>query len=559
MIKNKDTIIPVTEDVESIEKKSHNHHDFREIIANKFISNEQNYENKNSNKMDEVNKKINKWDTQLPLQQFHKNNLSVKGYKYKHHPHDQYCLNQKYSRDNHISSKCDMPKNEDHITNNVHNLNDTNVDKSEHETKIIIAQTQKNKTAISLLNEWAMRGEEKKPFVVSYLLVDVTGHAHNPRFTFMCQVYNIKAYGDGKSKKEAKQNAAARMCEKLFDFKIDFLNNNDKMITSTTIDNFEVNENDTFLSSIEGSQIIDETNSDMSDEKLQQFKYKEVQTAHCNMNPIGALQELCIIYKWTPPFYNFKENKNQKERKTILYKVICKILHLQTMGTARTKKEAKRKAAHLMFEKIVDIGADKLNELKSAYPITLLPTEDYEQNKCIAIYNEKNEKISNKWFSAYCFQSYLKIAMANKITLKDTTIFPLVENKDNPTPIDQQLELYTMKMVQYIENSDPNTSNVNKLNILCKELGFQAVYVCLGVQKKEDIKNNIGQDEEYAMLVQVTTVPVTITTGYGTNKDKAAEEAAKFILETFKAMLLFTKQDSINLNNNEEEKIVNVL
>jgi len=53
--------------------------------------------------------------------------------------------------------------------------------------------------------------------------------------------------------------------------------------------------------------------------------------------------------------------------------------------------------------------------------------------------------------------------------------------------MDQQLELYTTEIEQYIENYDPNASNVNKLDTLCKELGFQAIYVCLGVQKKEGI------------------------------------------------------------------------
>jgi len=59
------------------------------------------------------------------------------------------------------------------------------------------------------------------------------------------------------------------MCEKLFNFKIDSVNDSDKVITSTTTtDNSEVSENDTFLSSTEGSQTIDETNSDMDDEGL---------------------------------------------------------------------------------------------------------------------------------------------------------------------------------------------------------------------------------------------------------------------------------------------------
>lgn len=44
-----------------------------------------------------------------------------------------------------------------------------------------------------------------------------------------------------------------------------------------------------------------------------------------------------------------------------------------------------------------------------------------------------------------------------------------------------------MDLEQYIENYDPNQSNINKLDIVCKELDFQVIYVCLGVQIKEGI------------------------------------------------------------------------
>lgn len=67
-----------------------------------------------------------------------------------------------------------------------------------------------------------------------------------------------------------------------------------------------------------------------------------------------------------------------------------------------------------------------------------------------------------------------------------------------------------------------------------------------------DIENNTGQDEEHAVLVQVTSLPITVTTGYGATTDVAAEEAAKSILQTFKAMLLFTKPSNVNFNNNNE-------
>lgn len=75
-----------------------------------------------------------------------------------------------------------------------------------------------------------------------------------------------------------------------------------------------------------------------------------------------------------------------------------------------------------------------------------------------------------------------------------------------------------------------------------------------------DITNNNGQDEyaEYGVLVQVTSLPTTITTGYGATSDRAAEEAAKCILQTFKTMLRFTKPATIN-NNNKEEQFVYVL
>jgi len=133
----------------------------------------------------------------LPLQQCHSNkpSLSDKDYKYRHHANDQFYANKNIICDNHLPSeqsslKCDMSENENHIKNNIYNLENTNIDNSEHEAKTV--ETQTNKTAISLLNEWAMRGEEKKPFNVSYVLVAITGHAHKPIFTYMCQTHNMK-------------------------------------------------------------------------------------------------------------------------------------------------------------------------------------------------------------------------------------------------------------------------------------------------------------------------------------------------------------------------------
>lgn len=70
-----------------------------------------------------------------------------------------------------------------------------------------------------------------------------------------------------------------------------------------------------------------------------------------------------------------------------------------------------------------------------------------------------------------------------------------------------------------------------------------------------DIINNISQDGDYAVLVQVTTVPITVTVGYAATSEMAAEKAAKSILDTFHAMLLYTKSPTISLNNNDENTI----
>lgn len=126
--------------------------------------------------------------------------------------------------------------------------------------------------------------------------------------------------------------------------------------------------------------------------------------------------------------------------------------------------------------------------------------------------------------------------------MNDTTKLPSVED--------------TTDLEQYIENDDSNVSNVSKLDIVCKELGFQATYVCLGVEIKKD-SNSQDEYAEYGILVQVTSFPIAVTTGFGATSDRAAEEAAKCILQSFKAMLSITKPATIN-NNNEEEQIVYV-
>lgn len=82
--------------------------------------------------------------------------------------------------------------NGDHINNKKYDLENTNIDNNEHELHVITIQPQRSKTPITLINEWAMRGDGScKKKTVSYTLVAITGHAHRPIYTYMCRVDDI--------------------------------------------------------------------------------------------------------------------------------------------------------------------------------------------------------------------------------------------------------------------------------------------------------------------------------------------------------------------------------
>lgn len=73
------------------------------------------------------------------------------------------------------------------IKDNQNYLKNVDIDYRQYKHKTV--ETQLNKTPISLLNEWAMRGKNK--YVVSYLLVAITGNTNKPKFTYVCRVNDI--------------------------------------------------------------------------------------------------------------------------------------------------------------------------------------------------------------------------------------------------------------------------------------------------------------------------------------------------------------------------------
>lgn len=52
-----------------------------------------------------------------------------------------------------------------------------------------------------------------------------------------------------------------------------------------------------------------------------------------------------------------------------------------------------------------------------------------------------------------------------------------------------------------------------------------------------DTKSNTGQTQKYSILLQVSSIPVTVAIGHGSTIEIATQLAAKHVLNTFKTML----------------------
>lgn len=61
-----------------------------------------------------------------------------------------------------------------------------------------------------------------------------------------------------------------------------------------------------------------------------------------------------------------------------------------------------------------------------------------------------------------------------------------------------------------------------------------------------DIESYTSQYEDYIILLQVSSIPITVAIGYGSTIEIASQLAAKHVLNTFKTMLLFTSSPKLN-------------
>ncbi|GLG99033.1 Interferon-inducible double stranded RNA-dependent protein kinase activator A B [Gryllus bimaculatus] len=90
-------------------------------------------------------------------------------------------------------------------------------------------------------------------------------------------------------------------------------------------------------------------------------------------NPIGSLQEMCMSRRWPPPSYEMVTEEGLPHER--LFTIACTVFKQRELGTGKSKKLAKRMAAHKMWEKLQDAPIASSN----------MPTglEDDDENKSL--------------------------------------------------------------------------------------------------------------------------------------------------------------------------------
>ncbi|XP_074108789.1 protein Loquacious-like isoform X5 [Cotesia typhae] len=180
-----------------------------------------------------------------------------------------------------------------------------------------------SKTPVSVLQELlSRRGTTPK-----YELVQIEGAVHEPTFRYRVTVADVvdpivSAMGTGRSKKDAKHTAAKAVLDKLIGV------NSGDAAADPQINN---------INDLQNAQPDAEGN------------YGEEKIIN---NPIGSLQEMCMSRHWPPPKYTMEgETGLPHERQ---FTIVCAMLKYRQVGQGKSKKLAKRQAAHKMWQALRD-------------------------------------------------------------------------------------------------------------------------------------------------------------------------------------------------------------
>ncbi|XP_078046748.1 interferon-inducible double-stranded RNA-dependent protein kinase activator A [Augochlora pura] len=179
------------------------------------------------------------------------------------------------------------------------------------------------KTPVSILQEMMV----KQQTVPDYQLIHDGGGTHMNTFTYQVSCDGLSATGTGRSKKDAKHEAAKAMLEAIATHRgyLQLPAPTSQSPLRTPL-----------------PPVIPET--------------ERLPPNVPFVNAVGALKELCLENSLQEPVYVQVSDVGPPHRKVFTF--LCNVANFKETGVARTKKQAKQEAAKKMLHKITDLVAD---------------------------------------------------------------------------------------------------------------------------------------------------------------------------------------------------------
>jgi len=211
-------------------------------------------------------------------------------------------------------------------------------------------------------------------------------------------------------------------------------------------------------------------------------------------NTVGALQELCVKHGYPMPTYDLGTVGGQPHQRN--FSILCCVGKLREAGAGGSKKDAKREAAQKMIDRLKSMGPNngpaQVNEVVTAGP-------ELDEETITKLSNMKVDTLNSAASQKVAtFYRKLQTAGGNKLVSLHVTSLKARTN-----------------------------DYVAMLGDLGKEQKFDVTYV--EVEEKSD-------DDNTQCLVQLSTLPVAVCYGVGTDVKTAHNDAARNALNYLKMM-----------------------
>ncbi|XP_025414722.1 uncharacterized protein LOC112686582 [Sipha flava] len=253
--------------------------------------------------------------------------------------------------------------------------------------------------------------------------------------------------------------------------------------------------------SVQVQKQIDTTKSTVND-----IKYANIS------NPICALNELCMARNWTLPKYEFfKEGDN----KSITYSVKCTVMMSTVRVEGLMKKEGKRRAANMMYNKLKDATISNV-PLEKNYEVT---SELIGHSKSTIFHEQKHNDMIKSTANNLKNSHLVNAINIEKLELNSIcTLNELCMSRNWSLPKYEFFIESDNKTLLYSVKCTVMTSTVRVKGLMKKEVKRHAAIIMYN-KLKDDIITCAGLAEEQT-IATVVDHPASLAEHYSYNTNR---------------------------------------